>query len=98
MLDNGADRLVELLRQIPRGLQVDNVVVGKLFALQLARIGNALPARGVGVHRGLLVRILSVAQVHHFLKDKRRFCGKPSAACNSKSPPTRSSVEAMAES
>ncbi len=41
VFDNGADRLIKFLRQIPSGLQVNNVVIGKLFALYLARIRHA---------------------------------------------------------
>ena len=43
VLDDGADWLVELLRQIPRRLQIDNIVVGKLFALQLAPLATPAP-------------------------------------------------------
>ncbi len=41
VFDNGADRLIKFLRKIPRGLQVNNVVIGKLFALYLARVRHA---------------------------------------------------------
>ena len=67
VFDNGAHRLVKLLRQIPGGLQIDNIVIGKLFPLHLTRIRHAR-ARAVRIHRRFLVRILSIAQVHHFLK------------------------------
>ena len=48
MLDDGAKGIVhlgiidsgiiEFLRQVPRGLQVDDVVIRKFFSLKLARI------------------------------------------------------------
>src|SRR5260370_35446429 len=52
VFDNGADRLVELLRQIPRGLPTDNIVLGDLLTLPLARTHHAY-ARTVRVHRSL---------------------------------------------
>ncbi len=42
VLDDGADRLVELLRQVPRRLQIDNVVVAEFLALQLLAVRDAL--------------------------------------------------------
>src|SRR5579871_3632551 len=61
MFDDGADGLVEswfveFLGEIPRGLQVDDVVVRKFFALELAGVGDS-DAGAVGVHGGFLVRI-----------------------------------------
>ena len=41
VFDDGDDGLFELLREIPRGLQVDDVVVGEFLALKLAAIGDA---------------------------------------------------------
>src|SRR5205807_8694282 len=44
VFDDGADRAVvgiEFLSKVPGGLQVDDVVVGKLFALNLACVGYA---------------------------------------------------------
>ncbi len=67
MLDDGDDRLLEFLRQIPGGLEVDDVVVGEFLALQLAGVGHA-DAGAVGVHGGFLVRVLSVAEVEGFLE------------------------------
>src|SRR6266576_2406608 len=67
VLDDGAYRLIEILREIPSRLQVDDVVVGEFLALELARIGYA-HAGAVGIHCGLLVRVLPVAEVHRFLK------------------------------
>ena len=62
VLDNRADCFGEFLREIPGCLQVNNVVVGKLFALQLTPIRYA-GARAIGIHGGFLVRIFSVAQI-----------------------------------
>ena len=52
---------LEFANQLPGRVQIHQVVVGKLLALQLlgAR-DSALPA---GIERGLLMRILAVAQV-----------------------------------
>src|SRR5947207_3629003 len=62
VLDDRANRFLEFLRQVPRGLQVNDVVIGKLFALYLARVGYS-GARGVGIHCCFLVRIFAVTQV-----------------------------------
>ena len=43
VLDNRARRFVELLRQFPSRLQINNIVIRKLFALKLPPIGNASP-------------------------------------------------------
>ena len=67
VLDDGADGLIEFLREIPGGLQIDDVVVGKLLALQLAGVGDA-GAGAVGVHCGLLVRVFAVAQVESLVE------------------------------
>src|SRR5437016_8893340 len=100
MLDNRADRLIKFLSQIPRCLQVDNVVIGKFFTLPLACIGNTR-ARSIRIHSSFLVRVLAIAQVHDFVEGKpQRFGESFLAACNSNRPfaLTRSSVEAIAES
>src|ERR1700722_6153442 len=39
VLDDGDNRLVEFLCEIPGGLQIDNVVIGEFLALKLAGIG-----------------------------------------------------------
>ncbi len=83
-------RLVEvfsrkLLGEVPGGLQVDDVVVGKFLALELAGIGNAF-ARAVGIHGGLLVRVFAVAQVEGFVERETeigRECGRFSVASRS---------------
>ena len=67
MLDNGADGLVEFLGQLPSRLKVDDVVIGKFLALNLAPIGHAA-AGPVRVHGSLLMGILAVAQVHYFVE------------------------------
>ena len=67
VLDDRDDGLVEFLGEIPRGLQVDDVVVGKFLALELVGIGHA-DAGAVGVHGGFLVRIFAVAQVESFVE------------------------------
>ena len=41
MLDNRANRFGEFLREIPGGLNIHNIVVGKFLPLQLASIGHA---------------------------------------------------------
>ena len=67
VFDDGAGRFVEFLRQVPGALQVDDIVVGKFFALNLLGIGHA-ETRTIGVHRRLLVRVLAVAQVAGLLE------------------------------
>ena len=63
------DGLFEFLGEVPRGLQVDDVVVGKFLALELAGVGDAY-AGAVGVHGGFLVRIFAVAQVESFVESE----------------------------
>jgi hypothetical protein len=60
VLDDDDGRFPKLLRQLPAGIQVDEVIETQLLALQLRCAGNA-PAGAVGVERGALVRILAVA-------------------------------------
>src|SRR5712691_8661783 len=72
VLDDGADGFVEVvlvkfLCPVPGRLHIDEVVVGKFLALNLAGIGDA-SAVAVGIHRGLLVGVFAVAQVERFLK------------------------------
>ena len=67
VLDDGANGFVEFLCKIPGGLQINNVVVGELLALQLAGVGDTR-ARPIGVHGGLLMGILPVAQVERLLE------------------------------
>ena len=103
VLDDGADGglvRIEFLGEIPGGLQVDDVVVGKFFALKLAGVGHAC-AGAVGIHGRLLVRVFAVAQVEGFLEGQAQglregFCG--SGVERLLTSGMRSSVEAMAES
>src|SRR5260370_41471347 len=78
VLNDGADGLVEFLCEIPRGLQIDDVVVGKLFALKLAGIRHSR-SRTVGVHRRFLVRVLAVAEIESLLKRKAQRVGENSS-------------------
>ena len=71
VLDDGADWLRKFLREIPGGLQIDDVVVGKFLALELAGVGDAL-AGAVGVHGGFLVRVFAVAQVESFVEGEAK--------------------------
>ena len=52
---------MELLRQLPAGVQIDEVVEAEFLALELGGAGDA-QARAVGVKRGALVGIFAVAQ------------------------------------
>ncbi len=52
---------VELACELPAGVEIDEVVVGELLALQLPGARDA-GARAVGVERRLLVRVFAVAQ------------------------------------
>ncbi len=53
---------LKLLHQLPGGIQIDQVVVAKLFALKLLRGGDA-GAGAVPIERRPLVRVFPVAQV-----------------------------------
>jgi hypothetical protein len=95
VLDDGADgggiriqARIEFLRKVPGGLQVDDVVVGKFFALKLAGVCHA-QAGAIGIHGGLLVRVFTVAQVESFLErqaESLRKCGdsRPRLSCGAK--------------
>ena len=61
VLDDDHRRLVELLRQLPAGVQIDEVVEAQFLALQLRGAGDA-QAGAVGIERGALVGIFAVAQ------------------------------------
>src|SRR5579863_5999570 len=73
VLDDGADRLIEFLCEIPGGLQVDDVVVGEFLALELTGVGHA-GAGAVGVHGGPLMGVFAVAQVEGFLEGETQSC------------------------
>ena len=61
VLDDDDGGGVELADQLPAGVEVDDVVVAQLLALQLAGVGHAF-ATAVGVECSVLVRIFSVPQ------------------------------------
>ena len=61
VLDDGRCGLLEFLDQLPGGVQIHQVVVGELLALQL--LGARDAALAAGIERGLLMRILAVAQI-----------------------------------
>ena len=67
VFDDYRHRLLKLARQSPGGVQVEQVVVGKLLALELPGTGNPPAALSVTVERRPLVGIFSVAQVGNFL-------------------------------
>ena len=75
VLDDGAHRLLEFLRQLPGGFQVDDVVVRKLLALKLFPTGHAA-SRAIGVHRSFLVGILAITQVSDFIESQSQGRGK----------------------
>ncbi len=85
VLDDGADNLVELLRQVPRRLQIDDIVVAELFALELLAIRYSL-TRAVGIERGLLMRILAVAQIEGFSEAEPQSVGETVSATERKLP------------
>ncbi len=62
VLDDGNRRLIKLLHQLPGGIQIDQVVVAKFFALELLGAGHP-GARAVSIERRILVRVFSVAKV-----------------------------------
>ena len=102
MLDDDDSGLVELLSQLPAGVQIDEVVEAELLALELASAGDA-EARAVGVERGALVGILAVAQRLGQRRLMRRVAGRlaasnSAAASGAGASAIRSSVLAMAAS
>ena len=62
VLDDRHARLGEVVGAAPGGVRVDVVVVGHLLAVQLLGLGQAGRRGRVDVERGLLVRVLAVAQ------------------------------------
>ena len=75
MLEDHAGRLVELADQVPSGVGVQIVVVAERLALDLLgaherelRARGVLAALGKAVDRGLLLRILAIAQVVDLLE------------------------------
>ena len=61
VLDDGDGGFGKFFGEGPAGVEIDEVVVAELFALELARIGDA-EAGAVGVEGGALVRVFAVAQ------------------------------------
>ena len=61
VFDDDDGRGVELLREFPAGIEVDEVVVAEFLALQLAGTCDA-KAGGVGVERGTLMRVFAVTE------------------------------------
>ena len=61
VLDDDDRGLVELLRQFPAGVEIDEVVEAEFLALQLRRAGDA-KARAVRVEGRALMRVFAVAQ------------------------------------
>ena len=61
VLDDGDGGLIEFLREFPAGVEVDEVVVAELLALDLESRGNA-GAGAVAIEGGALMGILAVAQ------------------------------------
>ncbi len=61
MLDDRRRRAIELLNKLPGGVEVDQVVVRKLLAVELDGAGDA--ASVVRIQCGGLVGVLAVAEV-----------------------------------
>ena len=61
VLDDDDGRLVEFLRELPAGVEIDEVVEAELLALKLSCAGDA-QAGAVGVERGALVGVFAVAE------------------------------------
>ena len=62
MLDDGDGGLLEFLHQRPGGVEIDEIVVGKLLALKLFRAGEARHRlTGRNIERCGLMRIFAVA-------------------------------------
>ncbi len=52
---------VELLGQLPAGVEIDEVIEAEFLALELGRSGDA-EARAISIERGALVRVFAVAE------------------------------------
>src|SRR5262249_31905839 len=64
VLDDDASRLGELAHQAERAVEVEDVVERQLLAVQhLCGGDTGVLRRGIDVERGLLVRVLAVAQL-----------------------------------
>jgi len=64
VLDDGHGRRLEVRRDPPRGIEVEQVVEGQILARDLARPAEDRAAViGIGVEGGLLLRILAVAKI-----------------------------------
>ena len=61
MFDDGYAGGVELLREIPAGIEIDEIVEAEFLALQLGGSGDA-GGGAVGVEGGALVRVFSIAE------------------------------------
>ena len=75
MLEDHAGRLVELADQVPSGVGIQIVVVAERLALDLLgaherelRARGILAALGKAIDRGLLLRVLAIAQVVDLLQ------------------------------
>src|SRR5262249_22779618 len=62
VLDDGNGGTGELAGELPRGVEIHQIVVGELLALKLFAAGDARAA--TSVEGGRLVRVFAVAQVH----------------------------------
>ena len=65
MLDDGDSLVRELVDGAPCGVSVQDVVVGKFLAMELLGTHHPASPRCVGVQRGLLVRVLTIAKLCH---------------------------------
>ena len=67
MFDDDRSRFRKFLHQAPGSLQIHQVVVGKLLALELRSRRQAPSGRsGIAIKRGFLMGILPIPQIHHF--------------------------------
>ena len=76
MLQNHCRGAGEFANQIQRTIEIENVVIGQLLAVQhLGRGDRCVPATRFGVEGGALVRILAVAQGLQFGERKVQALG-----------------------
>ncbi len=71
MFKNGHRGSLKFTNQIGSGRDIEDVVVGKFFSLQLIKIIEELP-----VESSLLMRVLPIPQTHRLVGLKIHFCGE----------------------
>ena len=69
MFDDGCRGIRELVHETGGGLEIHQVIKGKLFALELLGRGQTAPAsRRIKIERCALMGVFPVAQIHGFVE------------------------------